>query len=229
MKTRSNMPLFVVECSDIKALSNSQIDLLRCGDYLVKKTGKQEHSYKVVYKQDDEMSLVYCDYHNIEEVYYEKNAQGNWVWVSTEIKNLDNVPSVSDVNTQITNLVEGGTLSNAKPIYFHPIRFNITGSSGGQEVNVINGSIMILNNDNTPLDTSAKLMNYLFNQGNQIDIICSVDFYDSNGLYQGQILGVTASEGNFVCNYTKNGATTTLLYLATSEFVVSSDTVNKIN
>ena len=37
MKTRSNMPLFVVECDNVKTLSNAQIDLLRCGDYLVKK------------------------------------------------------------------------------------------------------------------------------------------------------------------------------------------------
>ena len=155
MKTRSNMPLFVVECTNIKALSNSQIDLLRCGDYLVKKTGKQEHAYKVAYKQDDEMALIYCDYHNIEEVYYEKNAQGNWAWVSTENKNLDSVPSVSDVNTQIANLVEGGTLENAKPLYFHPITIYRSETDFKCLFTMI-----IINNDSTPF-TKTTLINYL--------------------------------------------------------------------
>ena len=95
------MPLFVVETTNIKALSNSQIDLLRCGDYLVKKTGDQEHSYKVVYKKDDEMSLVYCDYHNVEEVYYEKNASG-WHYISTENHNLDDMPTNGQVVHKMT-------------------------------------------------------------------------------------------------------------------------------
>ena len=44
MKTRSNMPLFVLEVDNVKTLSNAQIDLLRCGDYLVKKDASGEHA-----------------------------------------------------------------------------------------------------------------------------------------------------------------------------------------
>ena len=129
-------------------------------------------------------------------------------------------------DNRVKALVEGGTLENAKPLYFHPIRFSISGSSGGQSVKVVYGSIMIINNDSTALDTSPKLREYL--RDNTIDILCNVDFYDADGLYQGQILQVSGST-NFVCLYTKDGATTTSLYLADTEFVVSADGVNKIN
>lgn len=108
MKTRSNMPLFVVECTDVKALSNSQIDLLRCGDYLVKKDSAGSHAYKVAYKKANEMSLVYCDAHNVEEVYYEKNSSG-WHHVVTEITPIDEMPRTyhtGDVETLSSSLVE---------------------------------------------------------------------------------------------------------------------------
>jgi hypothetical protein len=129
----------------------------------------------------------------------------------------------------VEDLVEGGTLDNAKPIYFHPIRFNLTGSSGGQTFKVVFGSIMILNNSNVALDTSEKLRAYLYNAGQNIDIIANVDFYDSDGVYQGQILSITAGEGNLIVSYTKNGATYTQAYFASSELVVIGDTPNKLN
>lgn len=100
MKTRSNMPLFVLECEDIKALSNSQIDLLRCGDYLVKKDASGEHAYKVTFKSDTGMCLTYHDASVIETQSYDK-VNGNWVYNSED---------------KTENLLE-----NVKPIYCHPI------------------------------------------------------------------------------------------------------------
>ena len=110
MKTRSNMPLFVVECSDVKALSNSQIDLLRCGDYLVKKSGNERHAYKVAYKDNvkGEMALVYCDTHNVEEVYYEKGESG-WEWVVTENTPIDKFLTQTQVDARVKAVVEGAT------------------------------------------------------------------------------------------------------------------------
>ena len=97
MKTRSNMPLFVVECSDIKALSNSQIDLLRCGDYLVKKDASGQHAYKVSYKKDGVgICLTYCDGSGyIETVSYDY-TDGNWVYNSTDVFNGGEIPNVED-------------------------------------------------------------------------------------------------------------------------------------
>lgn len=83
MKTRSNMPLFVVECTDIKALSNSQIDLLRCGDYLVKKDASGEHAYKVTYKSDTGICLTYHDASVVETQSYDK-VDGDWVYNSED-------------------------------------------------------------------------------------------------------------------------------------------------
>lgn len=84
MKTRSNMPLFVLEVSDVKALSNSQIDLLRCGDWLVKKDASGEHPYQVTFKKEGVgMCLTYHDASVIETQSYDK-VGGNWVYNSED-------------------------------------------------------------------------------------------------------------------------------------------------
>lgn len=83
MKTRSNMPLYVVECDNVKTLSNSQIDLLRCGDYLVKKDSSGEHAYKVTYKSDTGMCITYHDASVVETQSYDK-VDGNWVYNSED-------------------------------------------------------------------------------------------------------------------------------------------------
>lgn len=95
MKTRSNMPLFVLECEDIKALSNSQIDLLRCGDYLVKKDASGEHAYKVTFKSDTGLCLTYHDASVIETQSYDK-VDGNWVY-NSEDKTIIAEPSFENI------------------------------------------------------------------------------------------------------------------------------------
>ena len=75
--------------ANIKTLTNEQIDSLNCGDIVVKSENGSEHAYIVAYKKSDEMSLVYCDHENIEEVYYEKSGS-NWAWVVTDNFNLKN-------------------------------------------------------------------------------------------------------------------------------------------
>lgn len=105
MKTRSNMPLFVVECTDVKALTDGQIDLLRCGDYLVKKTGNQNHAYKVTYKEDKKgICLTYHDASTVETVSYDYTG-GHWVYNSTDKADLP-------INVEDASF---------KPIYCHPI------------------------------------------------------------------------------------------------------------
>ena len=95
MKTRSNMPLFVVETNDVKALSNSQIDLLRCGDYLVKKDASGEHAYKVTFKSDTGMCITYMDAYCVETQSYDK-VDGNWVY-NSEDKTIIAEPQMENI------------------------------------------------------------------------------------------------------------------------------------
>lgn len=95
MKTRSNMPLFVVETDNVKALSNSQIDLLRCGDYLVKKDASGEHAYKVTFKSDTGMCITYMDAYCVETQSYDK-VDGNWVY-NSEDKTIIAEPQMENI------------------------------------------------------------------------------------------------------------------------------------
>lgn len=74
-----------IEVSDITALTGDQLDSLKVGDVVVKLTGNERHGYTVSYKDSTkgELSLVYADHNNVEEVYYEKSG-GIWGYVITE-------------------------------------------------------------------------------------------------------------------------------------------------
>lgn len=157
MKTRSNMPLFVLEVSDVKALSNSQIDLLRCGDYLVKKDASGEHAYKVTFKSDTGMCLTYHDASVVETQSYDK-VDGNWVYNSED--------------------KSGNLIDDVKPIYIHPI--SIIKRSGSGKYNL---GFIILNNDSTPFtfDTFKQFIDNLFTQiGGVVRMLCTG--YYNNGL-----------------------------------------------
>lgn len=75
-----------IEVTDITALTAGQLDALRNGDLVVKITGNQKHTYWVSYKDavKGELSLVYVDHQNAEEVYYEK-VEGVWTYIQTDI------------------------------------------------------------------------------------------------------------------------------------------------
>ena len=66
----------------------------------------------------------------------------------------------SIANARVKALVEGGTLENAKPIYFHPIRITIAATFGGV-VYRVNSSICVLNNSPTPF-TYATLSKWVY-------------------------------------------------------------------
>lgn len=135
-------------------------------------------------------------------------------------------------DAEIRRLIESGEITNAKPIYFHPIRFDINGNTASQTVQVKSGSIMILNNSSEALDSFTKLKHYLYNNGSNIDILCSIDFFDT-GVYAGQILSMTCTgetESEFInIKFTLDGATLIDGALSNVEFAVTGDVVNKIN
>ncbi len=161
MKTRSNMPLFVVECEDVKALSNAQIDLLRCGDYLVKKDASGEHAYKVTYKSDTGMCLTYYDASVIETQSYDK-IDGVWTYNSEdktpnllEVQNVEDAPSgtIQDALGLDSNgdLVKG-TISGGTKLYRHVLALT---SSDFQYTN--SGSLYYVSTESYPFDLSTNL------------------------------------------------------------------------
>lgn len=103
--------IIALEVSDITALTAAQIDSLKEGYVVNKVTGNSKHSYVVAYKNDTdgEMSLVYSDHENIEEVYYEKQG-GTWTYVQTDITSpitqaqadARYIPTDDDANHSIT-------------------------------------------------------------------------------------------------------------------------------
>ena len=76
------------ETADIKNLSKSTINKLKCGDIVVKKTGNQKHAYIVTYKEEKQgICLTYIDADCIETVSYDY-TNGNWVYNSTDITSM---------------------------------------------------------------------------------------------------------------------------------------------
>ena len=129
----------------------------------------------------------------------------------------------------VTGSINGEENPSVKPLYFHPIRFTISGTSAGQQYRVVAGSIIIINNSDESLNTHVKLRDYLYNNGTKIDVLCSIDFYDGSGVYQGQILKITASSINIEISGTTDGTSLITGALGENEFVVIGDLVNKIN
>lgn len=81
-----------INADSITQLTDEQIDSLKAGDTVIKGAGDKKHAYVVAYKKDDEMSLVYADHENIEEVYYEKQ-NGTWTYVQTDNFALQSIPA----------------------------------------------------------------------------------------------------------------------------------------
>ena len=144
------------------------------------------------------------------------------MWTDREIR------SMADASAKIR--IEAGQTSNAKPIYFHPIRLDIVGESAGQTFRVKSGSITILNNSSSPINTFTKLKEYM--RDNEVDIVANIDFYDSDGVYAGQILGIsydTTLPDNIVINFTTDGLNYVRGVFSSSELTPTSDVVNKLN
>ena len=78
------------ETDDIEHLPAELLEDLDCGDTVVKVSANGEkHTYTCVYHNADktEIALVYCDYHTIEELYWEKGESG-WGDVVKEVRSF---------------------------------------------------------------------------------------------------------------------------------------------
>ena len=84
-------PVEALEVSNITALTDEQINELKAGDVVVKKTGNQKHSYRVSYKEDNTgICLTYVDASIAETVSYDYTG-GHWVYNSTDVTPLNGV------------------------------------------------------------------------------------------------------------------------------------------
>lgn len=130
--------------SDIKSLSNEDIENLNCGDIVLKEDASGKHAYLVSFKNETGMCLTYADASVIETQSYDKVGE-NWVYNSE-----DKTPNLLDVATKTE--IENGDIENAKPMYWHTISF-IRGDA--TRYVTFMGEIIILNNSPTPITVSA--------------------------------------------------------------------------
>lgn len=75
------------EVTNITSIDGKVLDALKCGDQVVKITGKQKHLYTVSYKGEgvgEGICLTYCAAGLVETVSYDYTANG-WVYNSTDI------------------------------------------------------------------------------------------------------------------------------------------------
>lgn len=79
----------IIEADDIEALTGTQLDALKCGDIVAKKTGTAQHCYRVSYKDAENggLCLTYTDASRVETVSYDHTESG-WAYNSTDVTNL---------------------------------------------------------------------------------------------------------------------------------------------
>ena len=85
------------EVDNVSELSDEQLDSLRCGDIVAKKTGNQKHNYIVTYKGEgagEGICLTYCAAGYIETVSYDRTEDG-WAYNSTDVFNGDSIKGFS--------------------------------------------------------------------------------------------------------------------------------------
>ena len=80
-----------VEATDITAMTAAQLDALKPGDVVAKKTGNQYHTYTVSYKGEgsgEGICLTYVAAGLIETVSYDRTESG-WAYNSTDKCTID--------------------------------------------------------------------------------------------------------------------------------------------
>ena len=118
---------------DIKKLTNAQIEVLECGDYVVKKTGLQKHTYRVSYKEEKQgLCLTYTDASTSETVSYDY-VDGVWTYNSTDITNLGS--GGGGGSSVVANPTLDGTEPNLTGLEVDGSKYKVPqGSSGGGNV-----------------------------------------------------------------------------------------------
>ena len=73
--------------TDIGAMTDVQINALRCGDVVLKEDSTGQHAYLVSFRSATGICLTYTDCENVETVAYDKTDDG-WVYNSTDVTHI---------------------------------------------------------------------------------------------------------------------------------------------
>lgn len=108
----SDAPNSVINQTNITALSDATLNSLKPGDMVIKKTGNQNHTYIVTYKEENHgICLSYYDASRVETVSYDY-TDGHWVYNSTDVSNVNKLEQIKDAQGH-NRFVEGnGTYSS---------------------------------------------------------------------------------------------------------------------
>lgn len=100
-----------IEVNNITDLSDDQIDGLKPGDLVIKKTGNQKHTYLVTYKEANQgICLTYTDASISETVSYDYSG-GHWVYNSTDVTELggSELPALAGNSGKVLAVNSGAT------------------------------------------------------------------------------------------------------------------------
>ena len=131
-------------------------------------------------------------------------------------------------HAEIKKLIESGEITNAKPIYFHPIRMQVSATLGGN-IHRINCSICVLNNSSTPF-TYATLSKWVYD--NDIKLIADGPVVlGTDDSFAGTVSYWSKyNEEGMNINWVKANGVGTTGSIAPSEIIAFDDSgVNKIN
>lgn len=117
-----------LEVEDITALTDEQLDALKCGDKVIKITGAQKHLYLVTYKGEGvgEGIVITCNFCGYSEaVAYDRTSEG-WVLNGVDVKTYGDTLEVDDItaltDAQLDALKVGDAVAkvtgNEKHTYF---------------------------------------------------------------------------------------------------------------
>lgn len=201
------------ETSDIRNLSKSTINKLKCGDIVVKKTGNQKHAYIVTYKEEKQgICLTYLDADCIETVSYDY-TNGNWVYNSTDITSMAVLKAkqdalVSGENIKTVNgqsILGSGNVNLESVIYSHKILIsgNLVSSSASYAFYVT-----IITSNNEPINDLTKL-------SSKIGTYAIAPLASNNFVIGGSQRAPIAIN----CN----GTRTTIIYASSSTYVGSTE------
>jgi len=94
-----------VYVESVENIDSDVCEKLACGDIVIKQANGKEHAYLVAYKKANEMSLVYVDHENAEEVYYEK-SDDTWAFVVKDITELGGGLQVVEISAMSGTLTD---------------------------------------------------------------------------------------------------------------------------
>ena len=207
-----------VKVDDVKNIDGEILSQLKCGDVVIKEDATGEHAYVVTFKSESGICLTYTDASVVETQSYDL-VDDEWVYNSEDKTEFSNFVTFADIT--------GGTIENAKPIYFHPI-------------NVVNTvsfylGFIILNNDSTQLDTKDKLLSVMraiqaeLGEGNTARFPATGSFTLSSKQYIAYSIEVPNQTLVKIYGRSVEDGTSNSIEIQNLTFNATYDGVNKIN